>query len=147
MNEIELVLLLLVAVTALTPLARASRVPYPVLLVLGGLFLALLPFMPVIQLTPALVFLIILPPWVLRAAFTTSIRDFRVVLRPILSLAVGLVLATTVAVAVVLHALVPELGWPIAFAFGAIVSPPDAVAAAAILRGLGVPRLKVTILE
>ena len=65
----------------------------------------------------------------------------------ILSLAVGLVLATTAAVAVVTHAVAPEFSWPLAFALGAIVSPPDAVAATALLRGLGVPRCVVTLLE
>ena len=81
------------------------------------------------------------------AAYSTSIRDLRVLVRPILSLAVGLVLATTIVVAVLVHAVLPELGWPAAFAFGAIVSPPDAVAAAAVFRGLGVPRKIVTLLE
>lgn len=147
MSEIELVLLLLVAVAALTPVARKLNVPYPILLVLAGLILAVIPIVPDIQLTPELVFLLFLPPLVYRAAFTTSILDFRVLLRPILSLAVGLVLATMVVVAVVLHTLMPEIGWPLAFAFGAIVSPPDAVAAAAIFRGLGVPRKIVTLLE
>lgn len=147
MNEIELVLALLVVVTALTPIARVLRVPYPILLVLGGLILALLPIVPNIPLDPELVFLLFLPPLLYFAAFTTSIRDFRVLLRPILSLAVGLVLATTVVVAVLLHMLLPELGWPVAFAFGAIVSPPDAVAAAAVFRGLGVPQRMVTLLE
>jgi CPA1 family monovalent cation:H+ antiporter len=147
MNEIELVLLLLVVVAALTPVARKMRVPYPVLLVVGGLVLALIPIVPDIQLTPELVFLLFLPPLVFRAAFLTSVRDFRLLLRPILSLAVGLVLATTVVVAVVVHAVMPQLGWPVAFAFGAIVSPPDAVAAAAIFLGLGVPRKLVLLLE
>src|SRR5207302_10728277 len=73
--------------------------------------------------------------------------DLRVHLRPILSLAVGLVLATTCVVAILAHALLPELGWPTAFALGAIVSPPDAVAAVAVFRGLGVPRRVVTLLE
>jgi CPA1 family monovalent cation:H+ antiporter len=146
-NEIELILLLLVVVAALTPVARRLRVPYPVLLVVGGLVLALLPIVPDVPLNPELIFLVFLPPLVFRAAFSTSIRDFRVLLPPILSLAVGLVLATTLVVAVVLHTLVPELSWPVAFAFGAIVSPPDAVAAAAVLRGLGVPRKIVTLLE
>jgi CPA1 family monovalent cation:H+ antiporter len=91
--------------------------------------------------------LLFLPPLVFRAAFFTSVRDFRALLQPILSLAVVLVLITTVVVAVVLHWLVPQVGWPIAFAFGAIVSPPDAVAAAAVFRGLGVPRRIVTLLE
>lgn len=147
MNEIELVLLLLVVVAALTPLARAVRVPYPILLVLGGLILALLPIVPALPLDPELVFLLFLPPLIYQAAFTTSIRDFRQRLPPILSLAVVLVLITTLAVAVLMHTLLPDLGWPVAFAFGAIVSPPDAVAAAAVFRGLGVPRRVVTLLE
>ena len=147
MNEIEIVLLLLLVVAALTPLARTLRVPYPILLVLGGLVLALLPFLPNVELTPDIVLLLFLPPLVYSAAFTTSIRDFRALIQPILSLAIGLVLLTTAAVAVVLHALMPQLGWPLAFAFGAIVSPPDAVAAAAVFRTIGVPRTIVTLLE
>lgn len=147
MHEIELVLALLVAVAALAPLARATQVPYPILLVVGGLLLALIPAVPKVELGPDLVFLLFLPPLLYIAAFDTSIRDVRANLRPILSLAVGLVLATTAAVAVVVHALLPGLGWPAAFALGAIVSPPDAVAATAIFRGLGVPRRLVTVLE
>lgn len=147
MNDIELVLLLLVMVTALTPVARRLRVPYPVLLVLGGLVLALIPAFPDIPLDPDLAFLLFLPPLLYSAAFNTSIRDFRRLLRPILSLAVGLVLATTAVVAVLLHWLLPGLGWPAAFAFGAVISPPDAVAAVAVFRGLGVPPRLVTLLE
>ncbi len=147
MNEVELVLLLLVVVAALTPIARKLHIPYPILLVIGGLVLTLIPIVPDFPLDPDLVFLVFLPPLVFRAAFTTSVRDFRVLLRPILSLSVGLVLATTVVVAVILGTMMPELGWPAAFAFGAIVSPPDAVAAAAVFRGLGVPRKIVTLLE
>ena len=139
MNEIELILLLLVVAAALAPVARVLRIPYPILLVIGGLVLALLPIVPDLELTPELVFLLFLPPLVYRAAFTTSIRDFSTRLKPILSLAVGLVLATMTVVAVVFHFLLPEIGWPLAFAFGAIVSPPDAVAAAAVFRILNVP--------
>jgi CPA1 family monovalent cation:H+ antiporter len=146
-HEIELILALLVAVAALAPVAPMLRVPYPILLVLVGLLVALIPGVPEIKLAPDLVFLLFLPPLLYIAAFNTSIRDVRAYLRPILSLAVGLVLATTAAVAVLTHALLPELGWPVAFALGAIVSPPDAVAAAATFRGLGVPRRLVTILE
>ena len=135
MNEIELVLALLVVVAALTPIARALQAPYPIVLVLGGLILALIPVVPDIPLAPELVFLLFLPPLVYSAAYSTSIRDLRVLVRPILSLAVGLVLATTIVVAVLVHAVLPELGWPAAFAFGAIVSPPDAVAAAAEALG------------
>ena len=147
MNNIELVLVLLVIVTALTPIARRLRVPYPVLLVLGGVLLALIPAFPDIPLDPELAFLLFLPPLLYSAAFSTSIRDFRKLLQPILSLAVGLVLATTALIAALLHLLFPELGWAAAFAFGAIVSPPDAVAAVAVFRGLGVPPRLVTLLE
>src|SRR3954462_1643318 len=114
MSDIELILVLLVIVTALTPLARRLRVPYPILLVLAGVVLALLPAFPDIPLDPELVFLLFLPPLLYSAAFNTSIRDFRVLLRPILSLAVGLVLLTTIIVAVLLHTLLPEVGWPAA---------------------------------
>ena len=147
MYEIELILALLVAVTLLAMAARTVRVPYPILLVLGGVVLALMPAVPHVELAPELVFLLFLPPLLYIAGFDTSLREVRVQLPSILSLAVGLVLATTLVVAVVAHALLPELGWPMAFALGAIVSPPDAVAATAVLRGLGVPRRLVTLLE
>src|ERR1051326_4027109 len=147
MQALELVLALLVAVVVVTTLAPALRVSAPVLLVLGGLLLALIPQVPDVVLAPELAFLLFLPPLLYSAAFDTSLRDLRVHLRPILSLAIGLVLATIGAVALVVHALLPELGWPLAFALGAIVSPPDAVAAVAVFRGLGVPRRLVTLLE
>src|ERR671939_1506879 len=147
MHALERVLALLVAVLALTTVAPALHVPAPILLVLGGLLLALLPQVPDIVLAPDLAFLLFLPPLLYSAAFDTSIRDVRAHLQPILSLAIGLVLATTAVVAAVVHTLLPELGWPLAFALGAIVSPPDAVAAVAVFRGLGVPRRLVTVLE
>jgi CPA1 family monovalent cation:H+ antiporter len=147
MHEVELTLGLLVAVAVLATIARTIRVPYPILLVVGGLLLALSPVVPDVVLAPDLVFLLILPPLLYIAAFDTAIRDVRAMLRPILSLAVGLVLATTVAVAVTVRAVMPEIGWPAAFALGAIVSPPDAVAAVAVLRRLNVPQRLVTLLE
>jgi CPA1 family monovalent cation:H+ antiporter len=147
MHGVELTLALLVAVAALATLARVLRVPAPILLVFGGLILALTPAVPEVILAPDLVFLLILPPLLYIAAFDTAIRDIRALLRPIISLAVGLVLITTIAVAVVVHAVLPEIGWPAAFALGAIVSPPDAVAAVAVLRRLSVPRRLVTLLE
>jgi monovalent cation/hydrogen antiporter len=147
MFGIELILALLVAVCVLVLVASGLHVPYPIFLVVGGLVLALLPFVPDVELAPELVFVLFLPPLLYIAAFDTSIRDVRAQLPSILSLAVGLVLATTAMVAVVTHAIAPEFGWPLAFALGAIVSPPDAVAAKALLRGLGVPRRVVTLLE
>jgi CPA1 family monovalent cation:H+ antiporter len=147
MHEVELTLALLVAVAGLATLARLLRISYPILLVLAGLLLALLPAVPTVVLAPDLVFLLFLPPLIYIAAFDTAIRDVKALLRPIISLAFGLVLATAAAVAAVLHAVVPEIGWPAAFAFGAIVSPPDALAAVAVLRRLSVPRRLVTLLE
>ena len=146
-GAIEAVLLLFVAATALAIAARRIGLPYPILLVLGGLVIGFLPGLPHIELEPDLVFLLFLPPILFGAGYFTSIRDFKANLRPIALLSVGLVLATTVAVAVVVQALVPGLGWAPAFALGAIVAPPDAIAATSIFQRLGVPRRVVTILE
>jgi monovalent cation/hydrogen antiporter len=147
MYALELVLALLVVVVVITTLAPALRLPAPILLVLAGLLLALIPQVPDVVLAPDIVFVLFLPPLLYSAAFDASLRDLRAHLRPILSLAIGLVLAKIGGVALVVHGLLPELGWPLAFALGAIVSPPDAVAAVAVFRGLGVPRRLVTLLE
>lgn len=147
MYEIELFLSLLAIVAILATVARALRLPYPILLVLAGLALALLPGTPSLELAPDVIFLVFLPPLIYLAGFDSSIHEVRQHLRSLLSLAFGLVILTTVVVAVVVHALRPELGWPLSFAFGAIVSPPDALAATALLRNLAVPRHLVTLLE
>lgn len=147
MHEFETVLALLVIVTALVTLARKFSYPYPIVLVLGGLLLGFVPGLPEVRLDPKIVFLLFLPPILYSAAVFTSFRQFRANLRPISLLAVGLVLTTTVAIAAVAHATIAGLTWPEAFALGAIVSPPDAVAATAITRKLGVPQRIVTILE
>jgi monovalent cation/hydrogen antiporter len=145
--RLEAVVLLLGAVLILMAVARRILIPYPIFLVLGGLILGFVPGVPAVRLDPEIVFLIFLPPILWAAAYFTSLRDFQANLRPITLLAVGLVLATTAAVAAVAHAIVPGLGWPAAFALGAIVSPPDAVAATAIARRLRIPHRVVTILE
>src|SRR5207245_8905728 len=121
--------------------------PYPSFLVLGGLLIGLVPNIPIVRLDPALVFLVFLPPVLYSAAYLTSLRDFRANLRPITLLAIGLVLATTAVVAAVARFVMPGLSWPAAVALGAIVSPPDAVAASAIARRLGIPYRIVTVLE
>jgi CPA1 family monovalent cation:H+ antiporter len=146
-NVIEVVMGLLVAVAGLALLSRKLPVPYPILLVLGGLLLALIPGLPPVQLDPDLVFLFFLPPLLYPAALFTPWRDFRANLRPILLLAIGLVLFTTVAVGFLAHFFIE--GFPLAagFVLGAIISPPDAIAAAAIAERLRVPRRIVTILE
>src|SRR6266403_3783003 len=146
LHTIEVVLGILAAVAALALLSRKLPIPYPILLVICGLALALIPGLPRVPLNPELVFLFFLPPLLYPAAVFTSWRDFRANLRPILFLAIGLVLFTTVVVAAVAHALA-GLPWPAAFVLGAIISPPDAVAATAITSRLRVPRMIVTILD
>jgi CPA1 family monovalent cation:H+ antiporter len=142
--EIFVGLLLTVAVLALV--ARTLTIPYPVLFVIGGLLLGLVPRLPKVRLDPELVFLFFLPPLLFPAALFTSWRDFRANLRPIALLAVGLVLFTTVAVACLAHVFM-GLTLAAGFVLGAIISPPDAIAAAAIADRLRVPRRIVTILE
>ena len=123
------------------------RIPYPILLVLGGLALGFVPGMPDVELPPDLVLVGILPPLLYGAAFFTSLRDLRANWRPVGMLAVGLVLLTMVIVAVVAHAVVPDLTWGSAFVLGAIVSPTDPIAATAIMERLGAPRRIVNIIE
>jgi monovalent cation/hydrogen antiporter len=147
MPELKLVLGLLGVVVALAALARRLEVPYPILLVLGGLVIGLVPGLPHVELAPELVFVLFVPPLLLAGGFFTSIRDFKANARPIGLLAVGLVLATAVVVAVVTHALIPSLGWGAAFALGAIVSPTDELVATAIAQRLGAPRRLVTVLD
>lgn len=138
---------LLVFVFGLGLLARRLATPYPILFVLGGLLIGFIPHLPELKLDPQFVFFIFLPPLLYIQAFNTSWRDFVRQIRPILLLAIGLVIATTVTVAYVAHWLIP--GFPLAagFVLGAIISPPDAIAAAAIAQRLGLSRRVVTILE
>src|SRR5215510_8016979 len=147
LHQLETVVALLAAVLVLATAARRVLIPYPIFLVLGGLVIGVLPRVPVVRLDPDIVFLIFLPPVLFSAAYFTSLRDFRANLRPITLLAVGLVLATTAVVAAVARFVMPGLSWPAAIALGAIVSPPDAVAASAIARRLGIPFRIVTVLE
>src|SRR5574341_680997 len=147
LHQLEIVILLLAVVLGLTTVAQKIYIPYPILLVIGGLLLGVVPGLPTVTLNPDLVFLVFLPPILWAAAYFTSWREFRDNLRPISLLAVGLVLATTAAVAAGAHAMLPGIGWAEAIALGAIVSPPDAVSATAIGRRLRIPRRVVTILE
>ena len=143
----ELLLALLVVVAVLVTISRRIHVPYPVLLLLGGLVVGLVPGIPRLELDPEIVFLVVLPPLLYVSAFLTPIRDFRTNLKNISSLAIGLVAVSAGVVAVIAMAFVPGMSWPLAAALGAIVSPPDAVAATAIAQRLAVPRRVVSILE
>ena len=143
---VEIFVGLLLAVAVLALLARKLHIPYPILFVIGGLLLGLIPKLPKVRLDPELVFLFFLPPLLFPAALFTSWRDFRANLRPISLLAIGLVLFTTVAVALLAHYFM-DLPLAAGFVLGAIISPPDAIAATAIAERLRVPRRIVTILE
>src|SRR2546429_1708301 len=145
-GKAELILICLVAVSLLALVARKIRVPYPILLICGGVLLALVPGLPVIQLEPKLVFDLFLPPLLYPAAIFTSWRDFRLNPRSILAMAIVLVLLTMTVTAYLFHHLV---GLPLAvgFVFGAVISPPDAVAVLAVTQNLRVPRKFIVILE
>src|SRR5256885_2373549 len=147
MHHFETVLALLVGVTSLALVARRLDIPTPALLVVGGVLVALLPGLPVVQFDPQLVFLVFIPPLLYRASLLASYRDVRANLRPILLLGVGHVLFVTIVVAWVARLAVPGLPWASAFALGAVVSPPDVAAATSFLRRLPLPRRLVIVLE
>jgi monovalent cation/hydrogen antiporter len=147
MSLFELLMLLIAVAAALRILAQKWGVPHPSLLVLGGLAVALIPGLPQPKVDPELLFVIFVPPLLYWSALTISLREMRAFLGPIVRLATGLVIVTMAAVAAIVHLLAPQVGWPAAFVLGAIVSPPDPVAASAVLRPLGAPRDVTTILE
>jgi monovalent cation/hydrogen antiporter len=148
MNETgELILGLAIAIAALSTIARLINVPYPIVLVIGGIGIGLIPGLPDVTLDPDLVLVIFLPPLLYAAAFFASLRDLKRDLRVISLNAVGLVIATAVGVAVVSHALIDGMTWGAAFALGAIVAPTDPIAAAEISRRIGAPRRIVNVIE
>ena len=146
-ESFELVLALLAAVVALHALALKFDLPPSAALLVGGGLLAFIPGLPAITLDPELALVLFLPPLLFDGAYYTAFGRFRRHLPGILSLAIGAVLFTTVSVAVVARWLVPELPWPACFALGAIVSPPDAVSARAILQRVTLPRRLQALLE
>lgn len=143
----ELVLLLLLCSVALGWVARRLKFPYPIALVAGGTVVGFVPNLPQFPFDPNTILVLVLPPILYQAALLTSWNDFKANIRQISMLAFGLVLATTLVVGAALKLVVPDVPWAVAFIFGAIVSPPDAVAATAILSRLNIPRRIVTVLE
>lgn len=137
---------LLIAVVVVATIADRLRIAYPILLVVVGVVIALVPLHHDVELPPELILLVFLPPLIYEATLDTSIAEIRAHLRPILALAVGLVLATMAAVAVAIHTLVHGMSWPVALTLGAIVSPPDSIAATQVAGKLGLPRRLITIL-
>ena len=128
-------------------IANRIHVPYPIVLVVAGIGIGVVFDWPPLKTEPDLVLAIVLPAVLYPAAINTSLREFRQMLRPILTLAIGLVATTTLAVGLALKGLVPGVPWAVAFALGAVVSPPDAVAATAVLRRFRLPRRILALLE
>jgi CPA1 family monovalent cation:H+ antiporter len=147
MENVSIILILLFGITFLSILSKKYKFPFPIVLVLAGVAISLIPGLPVVALDPSIVFIIFLPPLLYAAAWNTSWHNFKASIRPITMAAVGLVLFTTALVALAAHLLIPDLSWPLCFLIGAIVSPPDAVAATSLTQGLGLHPKIITILE
>lgn len=147
MTNLEVILILMAVLAALSSVTNKLKIPYPVLLVIAGLIIGFIPGIPDINVPPDLIFLIFLPPLLYDAAGNVSWHEFKKYRRPISTLAIWLVFFTTTAVAVVAHYCIPGFSWPLAFVLGAIVSPPDAVAATSATKGLGLPKRVLAILE
>ena len=147
MELLQITVFVSLCAVALCWVARRFNFPYPIALVIGGGVLGFIPLVPQLPLDPELILVLVLPPILYQAAALTSWRDFAVAIRTISLLAIGLVVVTTLAVGTALKLLLPDISWAAAFVFGAIVSPPDAVAATAILSRLKIPRRVVTVLE
>ncbi|MGW7197745.1 Na+/H+ antiporter [Streptomyces chryseus] len=147
MDQLALLFLLLLGAVVTVPLGERLGLPAPVLMTVAGIVLALLPFVPNVEVPPEYILPLVLPPLLYAAVQRTSWRQFAANIRPILLLAVALVFVTTAAVAAVAGALVPGLPIAAAIALGALVAPPDPVAATAVAGSLGLPRRLVSILE
>jgi Na+/H+ antiporter len=146
-SRFELILLLMAVIVVLDLIARRFELPRAAALILGGIGFAVIPGTPDVELDPDLVLVLFLPPLLMSSAWFTSWRDFRADIRIILQLAVGAVFFTTLVVGVVTHLVMPSLPWAACFALGAIVSPPDSVAAKAVLAKLPLPPRVIMLLE
>lgn len=144
---LQLVLLLLALVLVLGAFAKRLPIPYPIALVLGGLVLALMPGVPETHINKDVIFTVVLPPVIWAAAYESDLRQLRRSAVSIAWLAVGLVVITTIAVALVAHFVMPEMPWASAFILGAVVSSTDAVAATSVARRLCIPRRLIALLE
>ena len=147
MDDFKIVVFIMAILISLTAIANKRKLPFPVILVFAGLIIGFVPQLPNLALDPDVVFVIMLPPLLYDAASKTSWLEFKTAIRPISALAITLVFFTTTAVAVTAYYLIPGFSWPLAFVLGAVVSPPDAVAASGIIKGLGLNKKVITILE
>ena len=147
MENVNVIVILLFGITFLGVVSNKYKFPFPIILVLSGIVISLVPGLPVVALNPGVVFVIFLPPLLYGAAWNTSWRDFKAAIRPISLASIGLVFFTTALVGITAHWIISGLSWPLAFLIGAIVSPPDAVAATSVTKGLGLHPRIVAILE
>lgn len=147
METFEWIIMLLIAAAFLSEFARRIGAPYPTLLALGGVGLAFLPASPRWALDPELALTLFVAPVLLDAAYDTSLRDLRTNWRPVTGLVIAAVATTVIGVAVACRWLIPDMPWAIGIALGAIVAPPDAAAATAVMRQVGLPHRLLSILE
>jgi len=147
-HNIEITLLVLVVVVALLAvLARRLKVPYPIILVLGGLALSFIPFVPNVRLSPTVVFLVILPPLIFASALNTPWREFKFNIISISMLGLGLVIFTVVGVAVFAHLVIPGFDWRTGAVLGALISPTDIIAVSAIAKRVGLPHSVLQVID
>ncbi len=147
MDTIEIFVILFGIIVAVAQLFNKSSIPTSLLLVITGMILSFLPYFPQINLNPDIVLNIFLPVLVYEISAYSSWQDLKKNVRPVILMSVGHVLFITAVVAVVIHALIPQIGWPLAFVLGAVISPPDTVAIVSIAEKIRMPRRIVTILE
>jgi len=146
-DNLILILILLLGVTLLVMVGQKLKISYPIFLVLAGLIIGFIPGIPHLKIDPDIVFLLFLPPLLYEAAWFTSWKDFWEFKGAIFLMAVGLVIITSVAIAYASVAFIPGFTLALGFLLGGIVSPPDAVAAAAVLKGLKIPKMVGSLLE
>ena len=147
MENYTIVILIMAVMIILSSVADKVRLPYPILLITAGIALGFIPEMPDVEISPAIVFLIFLPPLLFDAAYKTSYKEFKTHYNTIATLATGLVFLTTAAIAAIAHFVIPGMTWPLSFVLGAILSATDAVAAIGVTKNLGLTRNATVILE
>ncbi|GEN65836.1 cation:proton antiporter [Chryseobacterium rhizosphaerae] len=147
MEELQKIIWISIILIIIISVKEKLKLALPILLVTAGLILSVTQLVPSIDMSPEMIFYIVLPPILFDAAWNTSIPDFKKEFSKISVLAIGLVFLTTTVIALLVHTLIPGFSWPLAFVMGAIISPPDAVAATSITKSLPLPQKLTTILE
>ncbi len=147
MESYTIVIILLAVAIGLYPIAVKLKLPHPIVLLATGIMVGFIPGFHAVSINPNVVFLIFLPPMLYDAAFNISFKDFKANLHTISTLAIILIFLTTTGIAVVARYCIPGMTWPLAFVLGAILSPPDAIAATGVTKGLGLPHRTNIILE